>query len=149
VHRSEFDQRQTTEVKLLRSTSRSCPLNQLRARLPEWRALNDEFPHELSDSHCTRLAREIPAAGEPRVRCERESERHTNQTLAEGRIMKRLFVVLLVLVVGIVGFGFYRGWFTANQDKIQQDEQRAKEEIRELIHEVKDKTGERTDKKQE
>lgn len=60
--------------------------------------------------------------------------------------MKRLFFVLLMLVVGIVGLGFYRGWFTANQDKIQQDEQRAKEEVRELIHEVKAKTGEPTDK---
>jgi Tfp pilus assembly protein PilO len=65
---------------------------------------------------------------------------------AEGRIMKRLFFVLLMLVVGIVGLGFYRGWFTANQDKIQQDEQRAKEEVRELIQEVKAKTGEPTDK---
>ncbi len=60
--------------------------------------------------------------------------------------MKRLFFVLLMLVVGIVGLGFYRGWFTANQDKIQQDEQRAKEEVRELIQEVKAKTGEPTDK---
>lgn len=60
--------------------------------------------------------------------------------------MKRLFVVLLMLVVGIVALGFYRRWFTANQDKIQQDEQRAKEEVRELIQEVKDKTGGHTDK---
>jgi cell division protein FtsL len=65
---------------------------------------------------------------------------------AEGITMKRLFVVLLMLVVGIVALGFYRRWFTANQDKIQQDEQRAKEEVRELIQEVKDKTGGHTDK---
>ncbi len=58
--------------------------------------------------------------------------------------MKRLFVVLLVLAVGIVGVGFYRGWFTANQDKIQQDEQTAKEKVREFTHEVKDKAGELT-----
>jgi len=59
--------------------------------------------------------------------------------------MKRLFIVLLMLVVGIVGLGFYRGWFTVNQDKIQQDEQRAKEEVRELMQDVKAKTGERAE----
>ena len=63
--------------------------------------------------------------------------------------MKRLFVVLLILVVGIVGFGFYRGWFTANPDKIQQDEQRAKEEVQELMQKVKDKTGRPIDKVKE
>ncbi len=55
--------------------------------------------------------------------------------------MKRLVVVLLVVVLGIVGVGFYRGWFTINQDKIQEDEQRAKEKVRELTQEVKAKTG--------
>jgi capsule polysaccharide export protein KpsC/LpsZ len=63
--------------------------------------------------------------------------------------MKRLSIVLLVLAVGIVGLGYFRGWFTVNQDKIQQDERRAKEEVRELIQEVKDKTGKRTDKVKE
>lgn len=60
--------------------------------------------------------------------------------------MKRLFVAILVVVVGIVGVGFYRGWFTVNQEKIQQDEQRAKEKVRELTHEMKAKTSEGTDK---
>ena len=55
--------------------------------------------------------------------------------------MKRLVVVLLVVVLGIVGVGFYRGWFTINQDKIQEDEQRAKEKVQELTQEVKAKTG--------
>jgi hypothetical protein len=63
--------------------------------------------------------------------------------------MKRLFFVLLVVVVGIVGLGFNRGWFTANQDKIQQDEQRTKEGVRELTEEVKAKIHERTDKVKE
>jgi Tfp pilus assembly protein PilO len=63
--------------------------------------------------------------------------------------VKRLFVVLLILVVGIVGFGFYRGWFTANQEMIQQDEQRAKEEVQELMQKVKDKTGRPIDKVKE
>jgi hypothetical protein len=69
----------------------------------------------------------------------------TEKLPAEGHIMKRLFVLLLVIVVGIVGLGFYRGWFTVNPGKIQQDEQRAKEEVRELMQDVKAKTGERTD----
>jgi len=63
--------------------------------------------------------------------------------------MKRLFFVLLVVVVGIVGLGLYRGWFTVNQAKIRQDERRVKEEIQELTEEVKAKTGERTDKVKE
>jgi len=60
--------------------------------------------------------------------------------------MRRLFVTLLVIVVGITGFGFYRGWFTVNRDKIQQDEQRAKEKVLELTHELKTKSTEATDK---
>jgi plastocyanin domain-containing protein len=63
--------------------------------------------------------------------------------------MKRLFFVLLVVVVGIVGIGFYRSWFTVNQDKIQQDEQTAKEKVRELTQEVKAKIGEGTDEVKE
>ena len=63
--------------------------------------------------------------------------------------MKRLFVVLLILVVVIVGFGFYRGWFTTNPDKIQEDEQQAKEEVQELMQKVKDKTGGHTEKVKE
>ena len=59
--------------------------------------------------------------------------------------MRRLFVSFLVLVVGVVGLGFYRGWFTVNPEKIQQDEQRAKEEVREIVQEMKARTGKRTD----
>jgi hypothetical protein len=53
--------------------------------------------------------------------------------------MKKLVFVLSVIVV-IVGIGFFRGWFTVNPDKIQQDENRAKQEVRELLKEVKSKT---------
>ena len=63
--------------------------------------------------------------------------------------MKRLFSLLLVVVVGIVCVGFYRGWFTVNQDKIQQDEQKAKEKVRELMQDAKAKSGEGTDKVKE
>ena len=57
--------------------------------------------------------------------------------------MKRLISVLSLLVVIIVGVGFFRGWFTVNQEKIEQDEKRAKEEVRELLKEVKAKTDNR------
>jgi flagellar basal body-associated protein FliL len=63
--------------------------------------------------------------------------------------MRRLVFVLLVLVVAIVGVGFYRSWFTANPEKIQEDEKRAKREVQELVQEVKAKTGNRTTKAKE
>jgi Tfp pilus assembly protein PilO len=56
--------------------------------------------------------------------------------------MKRLAFLLLVVVI-VVGVGFYRGWFTVNPEKIEQDEKRAKEEVRELLDEVKAKSAER------
>ena len=71
-----------------------------------------------------------------------------------------MFVVVLLLV-GIVGLGFYRGWFglstnntdhtssatiTVNQDKIRADETRAKEKVQDIEHKAKEKTGVRADK---
>jgi hypothetical protein len=53
--------------------------------------------------------------------------------------MKKL-VFLLALVVIIVGVGFYRGWFMVDPEKIQEDEDRAKQEVRELLKDVKSKT---------
>jgi len=61
--------------------------------------------------------------------------------------MKRLLVVVVVLVAGIVGLGFYRGWFrfstdntdpnvnatiTVDQDKIQADKEKAEEKVQDL-----------------
>ena len=31
--------------------------------------------------------------------------------------MKALFVVLVLIAVGVVGFGFYQGWFNLSSDK--------------------------------
>ena len=71
--------------------------------------------------------------------------------------MKRLLVVVVLLVAGIVGLGFYRGWFrfstdntdpnvnatiTVDKDKIQAD----KEKVHDLGQEAQEKTGDRTDK---
>jgi len=55
--------------------------------------------------------------------------------------MKKLVIVLLLLVVGIAGFGFYRGWFNVNEQKIEQDEATAKKKMHDLEQKVKDKTS--------
>lgn len=55
--------------------------------------------------------------------------------------MKNLAFVLLVLAAGISGFGLYRGWFTVNQQKIEQDEEAAKKEMHDLGQKVKEKTS--------
>jgi len=61
--------------------------------------------------------------------------------------MKRLLVVVVLLVAGIVGLGFYRGWFrlstdntdpnvnatiTVDQHKIQADKEKAEEKVQDL-----------------
>jgi predicted negative regulator of RcsB-dependent stress response len=78
--------------------------------------------------------------------------------------MKGFLFVLLLLVVGIVAFGFYQGWFsfskdttdnkpsvtiTVDPDKIQKDEKKAKETVQDFGQKVKDKTSDRTDKVKE
>jgi len=61
--------------------------------------------------------------------------------------MKALFVVVVLLLVGIIGVGFYQGWFhitthgtnqqssatiTVDKDKIRADEGKAKEGMQAL-----------------
>jgi len=53
--------------------------------------------------------------------------------------MKNLAFVLLLVAAGISGIGIYRGWFTVNQQKIEQDENTAKSELHELEQKVKTK----------
>lgn len=75
--------------------------------------------------------------------------------------MKSLLVVIVLLVAGIAGLGFYRGWFslstenvdhkpsatiTVDKDKIQEDEQIAKEKMHNIGQDAKEKTGDRTEK---
>lgn len=45
--------------------------------------------------------------------------------------MRKLFV-LLVIAGLVVGFGFYRGWFRADKDKIKEDGRTAIEEASEV-----------------
>jgi len=69
--------------------------------------------------------------------------------------MKALLVVLALLVAGIAGLGFYRGWFsvasdsadaksnitlTVDQDKFQEDRKAATESVQDLGRQAKDKT---------
>jgi hypothetical protein len=75
--------------------------------------------------------------------------------------MKALLVVVVLLLAGIAGLGFYQGWFrvstdgtdqkpsatiTVDKDKIHADEEMAKEKVQGLGQEVKEKTGDLTEK---
>ena len=55
--------------------------------------------------------------------------------------MKRLVFVVLLIAAGISGFGLYRGWFSVNRQKIEQDEATAKTELHDLGQKAKDKTS--------
>jgi hypothetical protein len=55
--------------------------------------------------------------------------------------MKNWLLKLLLLAAVIVGVGMYRGWFTVNETKIQQDENAAKTELHDLAQQVKEKTS--------
>jgi hypothetical protein len=69
--------------------------------------------------------------------------------------MRGFLAVLILLVVGIVGLGFYRGWFqvstgsaggksnatiTVDQDKIKADQEKLKKQAQDVAKNV----GERT-----
>jgi predicted negative regulator of RcsB-dependent stress response len=75
--------------------------------------------------------------------------------------MNRFLVVLLLLVAGVVGLGFYLGWFrfstdsegqktnitiTVDQEKIREDEEKAKEKVQQVGQKVKERTGAGTEK---
>ncbi len=72
--------------------------------------------------------------------------------------MKHLAGVAIVLLVVLLGLGFYRGWFqlstnrtddkpsatiTVNKGKIRADEKKAKEEMADFGQKAKEKTGTR------
>ena len=78
--------------------------------------------------------------------------------------MKALVFVVILLLVGIVGLGFYRGWFrlsmdntdhqpsatvTVDKDKIHVDEQKAKDKVQGFEQEAKEKIGDRAGKVKE
>jgi hypothetical protein len=68
--------------------------------------------------------------------------------------MKGLFILLVLIVAGIVGFGFYHGWFslasesgdnkvhiqlTVDKDKIQADQQKTLDTVQGAGRDVKGK----------
>lgn len=78
--------------------------------------------------------------------------------------MNRFLAVLLLLVIGVVGLGFYMGWFrlssdqtddktninlTIDEDKFRKDRDRAIEKVQEAGESVKEKTKAETDKVKE
>jgi hypothetical protein len=57
--------------------------------------------------------------------------------------MRAFLVVLVLLVAAGVGLGFYLDWFglTVNTDKMNEDTEGAKDNLRELGKKIKDKTN--------
>jgi len=70
--------------------------------------------------------------------------------------MRSLVFVVILLAVGIAGFGYYRGWFalstnstdhspsatiTVDKDKFHEDEQKAETEVQGLGQEAKRRIG--------
>jgi hypothetical protein len=79
----------------------------------------------------------------------------------EEWMMNRLLVVLVLVVAGIVGLGFYQGWFhvasdggggesnitfTVDTDKMHEDKDKAMEKVQDLGHQAKDKAAPPTEK---
>jgi len=60
--------------------------------------------------------------------------------------MKNFVFASLLLLAVIAGVGAYRGWFTVDKPKIEQDEQTAKQELQDLEQKVKTKAGDLTGK---
>jgi hypothetical protein len=75
--------------------------------------------------------------------------------------MKRFLVVLVLIMIGIAGLGFYQGWFrlskdgaddkvnvtlTVDQDKFKDDTHRAEKQVQDLGHQAKERIHGATDK---
>jgi hypothetical protein len=75
--------------------------------------------------------------------------------------MKGFLVVLVVLLLGTIGLGFYRGWFrlssdnvdhkanvtlSVDQDKIREDEKAVTEKVQGLGPKGKETSGDRIEK---
>jgi hypothetical protein len=74
--------------------------------------------------------------------------------------MRRLLIVLVLVLAGVVGLGFYQGWFrlsaggtdgqpnvpvTVDKEKMERDKEKAKEKVQELERKVKEKANAGTD----
>ena len=78
--------------------------------------------------------------------------------------MRFLVIVIVLLLVVIASVGFYRGWFslsmdntdqqpsatfTMDKDKIQADEQKAKDKLQDIGQDAQENISDRTDKVKE
>jgi hypothetical protein len=78
--------------------------------------------------------------------------------------MRKLMFVIVLLVVGIAGLGYYRGWFalstnntdqmpsatiTVNKEKFNEDRQRTRDEVQGVGQKAKKEVGELTGKAKE
>ena len=78
--------------------------------------------------------------------------------------MRALMVIVVLLLVGIAGLGYYRGWFalstnssdnapsatvTVDKNKFHEDEQRARDDVQGFGHEAKKKIGDQDNKAKE
>lgn len=57
--------------------------------------------------------------------------------------MKNFIFALLLFAAVVIGVGAYRGWFTANKAKIQQDEDAVTTQMHDLGRQLKEKTSDR------
>lgn len=70
--------------------------------------------------------------------------------------MKRLLLVLVLVVAGVLGLGFYRGWFhvasdsadgesnltfTVDTNKVEEDRKTVQQKAQDLGHSSRDRTG--------
>jgi hypothetical protein len=70
--------------------------------------------------------------------------------------MNRLLLVLILVVAGVIGLGFYQKWFrlssdnaddkthitvTVDKDKIQEDKKKVEDKVHDLGHKAKDQAA--------
>ena len=113
-----------------------------------WRLVPASWPWSPRRQPIAGGGKDNGASAKPRV------EGRLFQLIEEGFVRRAFLFVVVVLVVGIAGLGFYRGWFqlssdtdqadhkvnttfTVDEDKIRED----KEKVQEFGHQAKGKTG--------
>ncbi len=75
--------------------------------------------------------------------------------------MAKFIVFLIVIVLAVIGVGYYLGWFnvatshtaektkvevTVDKEKIKKDEEKAKEKLKEAGHQLKEEVDKAVDK---
>jgi hypothetical protein len=60
-------------------------------------------------------------------------------TPIKEKMMKQVLSVLVLVAVGVVGLGFYLGWFHVDTNKIKEDETTAVAKVKDVEHQIHDK----------